>query len=146
VQITDVSFHDASGATVNAVVHGDSLTVRTHYRAAKPVSEPVFGLAFVNELGHALAGPNTRLSDVGTRTLEGEGWVEFAIPSVRLVPGDYEVTAAITDHSTTHIFDQRDKEWTFHVQPGRGFQPSGLVVLDGAWRGDAIAPASVHQA
>ncbi|MDX6220621.1 MAG: lipopolysaccharide transport system ATP-binding protein [Frankiales bacterium] len=139
VLITAVEFLGSTGTPVRSVGHGEPLTVRIHYAASSPVPEPVFGLAFINELGHPLAGPNTLLSEVATRTLEGEGSVDFAIPAVRFVPGEYEVTAAITDHSATHTYDHRDKAFSLHVQPGPGFQPSGLVAVEGWWSGAAIA-------
>jgi ABC-2 type transport system ATP-binding protein/lipopolysaccharide transport system ATP-binding protein len=132
-RVTDVTFHDKAGAKVKAVRHGGSLTVRIHYAFDEPIQDPTFGLAFINEFGMPLAGPNTRLSDVTTGKVSGVGSVDFTVPSLPLVPGTYSVTVAITDHSTTHVYDQRDKAFDLHVQPGEGFQPSGYVTLDGTW-------------
>jgi ABC-type polysaccharide/polyol phosphate transport system ATPase subunit len=135
VVVSRVEFLDGAGRAVQAVPHGDPLVVRLHYRATEPVQDPVFGLAFVNEHGLPLAGPNTRLSAVPTGTLEGAGHVDFALASLPFVPGTYQLTAAITDASTTHVFDHRDKAFSFHVQPGPGVQPTGYVALDGQWTG-----------
>jgi lipopolysaccharide transport system ATP-binding protein len=130
-----VDFLDRDGRAVQAVPHGEPVTVRMHYRASVPVHDPVFGLAFVNEHGLPLAGPNTRLSSVTTGTIEGEGHIDFTLGSLPFVPGTYQLTAAITDSSTTHVFDHRDKAFSFHVQPGPGVQPTGYVALDGQWTG-----------
>jgi ABC-type polysaccharide/polyol phosphate transport system ATPase subunit len=131
--VTRVQLLDDRERPVTAVDHGAPLVVRTHYRAAEPLDSPVFGLAVLHESGLALAGPNTRLSGVATGRIDGEGFVDFRLPSVPLVPGTYLLTAAITDASTTHVYDHRDRLLTFHVQPGPGYQPTGYVTLAGQW-------------
>ena len=133
VVVTRVELLDGRGTPVLALDHGAAMTVRVHYRAHRPVEAPVFGLAFLHETGLALAGPNTRLSGTATGTVAGEGHVDYRLPSLPFVPGSYMLTAAITDASTTHVYDHRDRVLAFHVQPGPGFQPTGYVALDGQW-------------
>ena len=131
--ITRLQLLDERQRPVSAVDHGAPVVVRTHYRAREPIDSPVFGLAVLHESGLALAGPNTRLSGVETGRISGEGFVDFRLPAVPLVPGSYLLTAAITDASTTHVYDHRDRLLSFHVQPGPGYQPTGYVTLAGAW-------------
>jgi lipopolysaccharide transport system ATP-binding protein len=142
VVLTRVQLLDDRECPVQALDHGAGLVVRTHYRARTPVDAPVFGLAFLHESGLALAGPNTRLSGVATGRISGEGFVDFRLPAVPFVPGSYMLTAAVTDASTTHVYDHRDRMLTFHVQPGAGYQPTGYIALDGTWSQPQPATAS----
>lgn len=134
-RVVDVEFVDALGQTTEAIAVGDPLTIRIRYSCVDPLVTPNFGLAIWSEQGWPIAAPNTRLADHSTGSVDGNGHVDFAMPACPFVPGVISVTAAITDHSTTEVYDWVERGWELRVMPGRGFGPTGLVVLDGSWTG-----------
>ena len=58
--IRKVEFLDESMTARPVAVAGAPLTIRIHYEATKPVTEPVFGLAFHHETGVHVSGPNSQ--------------------------------------------------------------------------------------
>jgi ABC-2 type transport system ATP-binding protein len=121
------------------VATGADVTFRIHWRADRPVEEPVFGVAVHTLDGIHVTGPNTRDVELSTGTLQGEGWLDLRVPRLLLTPGTYELTAAVFDRSVVHTFDHRDKLFRFDVAPGRPRDQYGVMSLGGSWelRGDA---------
>ena len=50
-----------------------------------------------------------------------------------LVPGEYEVSAAIADKHVQHLYDRRDREYRLVVRHGESLPPHGLMDLWGVW-------------
>ena len=133
--VTDVEFLDARGHATVAVEFGAPLTVRLHYSTREPIDDPNFGLAIWSEQGWPIGAPNTHLSEVATGRVSGNGFVDFTMDRVTFVPGRLSFTAAITDQSTTHVFDWRERAFDLKVLPHSGLEPTGLVEVAGSWSG-----------
>src|SRR5690606_18084499 len=112
---------------------GDPMTVRIAYRAHERITNPVFGLALDARDGTHLWANNTR--DVGhpIEAIEGEGVVECHVPSLALQAGTYDVTAAITDRTTTHVFDYVRAAASLTVSQEPDGERGGYVAFGGRW-------------
>ncbi len=133
VRVTDFELVDERGVVVPAAHAGDPITLRIRYRATEPITEAVFGIGLHHELGAHLSGPNSRFSNLQTGTIFGDGYVDYHLARVPLMPGTYRITTAIFDRSVMHPYDVRDEEWTLHVQPGSSPERYGLIELGGTW-------------
>jgi len=137
-RITDVQFLGSDRAPTEIVQYGEPMTIRIHYRCTEPLAEPNFGLAVWSEQGWPICAPNTRLHDHPTGHVTGSGSIDFEVLSCPFVPGRLTITAAITDHSTTEVYDWVERGWELTVLPGHGFGPTGVVAVDGTWTGPGI--------
>jgi ABC-2 type transport system ATP-binding protein/lipopolysaccharide transport system ATP-binding protein len=133
--IKKVEFLDADGVPRPVAVAGRPLTIRMHYEARQPVTEPVFGLAFHHESGVHVSGPNSQAGGTIAGTVDGPGYADYHFEHLPLNAGMFVVTAGIVDASQTHVFDYRDQAFELRVQPGPGPEVPGMVRLDGRWSG-----------
>jgi ABC-2 type transport system ATP-binding protein/lipopolysaccharide transport system ATP-binding protein len=138
--IKRVEFLDAEGVPRPVAVAGRPMTVRVHYDATKPVTEPVIGLAFHHENGAHISGPNSQAGGTVAGVVDGPGYADYHFDELPLNPGIFVVTAGIVDSSQTHVFDYRDQAFELRVQPGPGAAVPGLVRLDGEWSGTHLKP------
>ena len=132
VTITKVELVDGDHATTH-VPTGADVTFRLHWKAEKPVEEPVFGIAVHTLDGVHVTGPNTRDVDLSTGTLSGEGHVDLRVPRLMLTPGTYQLTAAVFDRSVVHAYDHRERVLRFDVAPGRPSDRFGVMSFGGEW-------------
>ncbi len=133
ITITDVSFVDRTAAPLDFGVHREPLTVRISYDAIRPVANPVFGIALFSSAQVHVTGTNTKIDQTTLGTLSGKGHVDFAIDSLPLTPGDYELTVAISDEFVQHNYDRREREFHLTVRDGNRQAPEGLIDLSGHW-------------
>lgn len=137
-RITALDFLDQNGERTTVVEFGQPFVTRLHFETREPIESPTFGLAFFSEQGWPIAGPNTRLGDVETGAISGKGFIDFMVASCGFAPGRLTVSAAVTDHSGTHVFDWRDREFELQVLPGRGFPVTGMVEVPGTWTSPSL--------
>ena len=76
---------------------GEPLTFRLHYAAYQRLENVVVGIGLDHQNGQHLSGTNTRRHGRAVPVLEGDGYVDYAIPELSLLEGTYELTAAIQD-------------------------------------------------
>jgi hypothetical protein len=55
-----------------------------------------------------------------------------------LVPGTYDVTAALFNYAITEPYDFRHRAFRFDVEFGEPHEENGVVSLGGEWTGDAL--------
>ena len=139
-QVLDLEFLDGEGRPAQAIDYGEPVTVRLHYLARRELENPNFGLAIWSEQGWPIGAPNTRLSGHPTGTVSGRGFIDFALDRVAFVPGRLALSAAITDESTTHVYDWRERSFELKVLPHSGIGPTGLVDIPGSWSGPKRTP------
>ena len=123
-------------ATVDRV----ELTVRLHYAARVPVSQPVFKVIVSRVDGLEITGPNTREGGMVPDSVAGEGYVDLVIDNFPLLPGTYDITASVQDFSCLHDYDVRHRAFRFDVEQGEPRESTGFVTLGGRWR---MAPLDV---
>lgn len=124
---------DADGNETHRYRSGDSMTVRLAYRATTPLAKPVFGLAIETTDGQTLWGTNTRESGIELESLDGVGTIEFRIPRLPVQGARFDLVAAITDHSTTHVYDFLRNCGPFEVDSVRPVESGGPLSLKGEW-------------
>ncbi|NKY39068.1 ABC transporter ATP-binding protein [Cellulomonas septica] len=115
------------------LVVGEPARVRLHWTAQTPVEAPVIGIAVEARDGTYLAATNTRDAGAPLGRVSGEGVLECELPSVLLHPGEYIVTAAVTDASTTHSIDHVRGIARFTVDAGAGHWSGGYLALPARW-------------
>ena len=140
VAITNVDFLDAEGIASRAFLTGQPWTIRIYYQARERVENPVFGLALYTTNGMNLMGPNTQFSGYEIPFVEGEGYIDYTIPSLPLLAGVYDVTVAVTNADMTETFDHQHLWYHFVVQRNPDVpERFGLLSIPGAWSGGACA-------
>jgi len=143
--ITDLTLADARGERLEYATHGEPFSMRIHYDSLGPVDAPVFGFGIHALNGVHLTGLNTNISGIETGTVDGVGYAEFTIPRMPLVPGEYELSAAIADEHVQHLYDRQDRQWRLIVRHGDELPSHGLIDLQGTWTVtsvDSTTPAS----
>ncbi len=141
-RITQVELLDSAGNMVQQAKTNQSLVVRMHYLTQLRIHQPAFGLAFNHLLTDTnIAGPNNILSQHSIPFIEDEGWVDYHIPSLPFLPGEYTITTAIYDHECVHQYDTWLHGARLSVGPGGTAERHGLIAMNGAWSHHACATA-----
>ena len=134
IQITSVELFTGDGVTpVKRFRTGDSVRIRMHYRADKPVPKPVIGIAIEALGGPTVTAPCTR--DVGMipEALSGEGTIEVHLDAVSLLPGTYDLHTSITDFNRSHVYDNLHLAFRFDVMSGKPYESGGIVTVRPQW-------------
>ncbi len=138
VRLQEVHMVDASGRETSHPATGDAVTIRLRYRAAEPVSKPVFGLAIETLDGTWLWAHHTRDAGFVPDEIVGEGTVELRVPGLMLQPGTYDLSASVVDYTTTHQYDYLRRCLRFDVEHGTPRESGGFVALGGQWSSESI--------
>lgn len=133
VRITAVELCDAANQSHSTFHNGDALKIRLHYQADQPVEQPVFGLAIHHQNGTHICGPNTKFDELPIPRVEGAGVIDYCIPSLPLLEGDYTVSVAVVDAALAETYDYHDRLYPFQVYRGKAKEFYGLVTLNGRW-------------
>jgi homopolymeric O-antigen transport system ATP-binding protein len=133
VEIDRVEFIDAVGHVGVTGRNSELFTARIHYSVKTPIERPIFSLGFLNEKKVYVAGPNSTSSKLSIDRLESDGYVDFTVDALTLAPGNYDVSASVTDSSMQHVYDQREGAFALTVQPGQAANVPGVVSMDGNW-------------
>lgn len=115
VEIKKVTFLDGDNKETNIFKTGDAFRARIHYRANRKTENPMFGLAIYNDHAVHITGPNTRFDHFDVGVVKGEGYVEYKIAELPMMPGAYFFSAAIYDAAGVNPLDHWELNWKFHV-------------------------------
>lgn len=88
----------------------------------------VCGLAFYNQDGVNLTGPNSHQTLTSSQTAKE---VSFSLPSLAFTPGDYAITIALHDEDFSDYFDVLDK-W-LHFSVIADHVTHGVIEVKGSW-------------
>ena len=135
-RIETVELLSASGAPASLTRTGDPVTVRLHYETTQPIDQPLFSVTVQTLDGTHVSGPDSRDAPCIPDRLDGRGHVDLVIDKLLLVPGTYDVSAALHDHAALHPYDVRHHILRFHVEPGQPRESYGVVSLGGRWQVD----------
>jgi len=132
--LTRLELLGPDGTPTSQVHTGDRVTFRLHYDTSERVDRPVFGLALHTVAGIHVTGPNTREAGVEPPAIEGPGRIDLLVDPLLLLPGTYDLSAAITDRAGLHTYDYRHLALRFDVDPGTPHETfGGVVSLNGRW-------------
>jgi len=134
VEITKVEFLNAGSHQEDAFQTGDRFVARLNYLAHEPIKKPVFGIGIFGSEGTHITGPNTKIDNQVVGSIYGEGYVDYIIEALPLLPGSYLFSAAIYDESCLHAFDHQDKMHMFKVRSGEERAPQGTVQIPCQWK------------
>lgn len=132
-QVKKVVFLDANDRETATIRSGEALRIRIEYEAKERVRKPVFGLAVFTEDWVSVSGPNTVAGDCQIDALAPQGAIEYVIPSLNLMPGDYLLIASIFEDDLVSPIDHSRRFYRLTVASGDHIGGSGLVDLGGSW-------------
>ena len=115
---------------------GEPMKVQIEYTAYQPVSSLEVGIAIHRQDGVHITGPNTAFDGLDIKAEPGPGGVVYAIPSISLLDGLYNITVALVNRDGNFIMDYHDRYYSFRVD-NRGHRVKeryGLVTLSGEWQ------------
>jgi ABC-type polysaccharide/polyol phosphate transport system ATPase subunit len=139
-RIENVEILDGSGEPVKRVRTGDTVVFRFHYKCYALAVDLVWWMGLKTLDGVWVTGPGTY--DVGLlpQRLEpgAQGWVDLRVDRLLLLPGTYDLSAAMFNLTSGQDYDMRDKVLRFDIEFGDPHEESGVVSLDGNWEGDVL--------
>ncbi len=119
IVIEKVEILDREGREAVEFETGEPMTLRIHYRARRPVEDPVFGFGFYDQMGFMVYGTNTRLRGMSIPRVEGKGRMDFSIASLYMLDGRYYVSVAAHTRDGLVNYHWLDKLYYFDVHsPG----------------------------
>ena len=118
-EITGVRLLGPDGAERYHLESGASAVFEIRARAARPLTDFVFGVAIATPRGAEVWGTNTDLEGYMPESFEGETLVRLACPALRLAPGEYVVDVAV--HAKDGApYDYQKKALSFTVTARTG--------------------------
>jgi lipopolysaccharide transport system ATP-binding protein len=115
IEVIDVALLGTDGEPRHLFQSGDRVTVRLRLRAARVMTDFVFGVAIFNADGVCCYGTNTWIEELGSLEFAGEGEVRFIVDSLELTEGTYKIDVAV--HSTDgYPYDYHRLLHTFRVK------------------------------
>ena len=110
------------------------VTLRMHWSTAVQVDNVAFGLSIRGSDGNLVAGTANVHTVPTERIGPGNGYVDYRIDQLPLLPGSFHLSAAIMDASSGHVYDHSPHIAEFDVVPSPGHEgDEGLVALGGTW-------------
>jgi len=130
ISVSRVEFIDGTGEESSFVASGEPLTIRMHYAAPKEVVNPHFAISIHSDAGFHVTG---QWCDRDFGAVSGEGFVDFRIDELRLMPGNWEVSTSIYDPKRQHIFDRLERAFHLTVRPSGDSDAFGHTKTIGEW-------------
>jgi len=65
--------------------------------------------------------------------IEGDGSVDYVVPEMLLLNGNYLLTAAIFDHDGVYAYDHQSHSYLFSIVPGSIGERYGMIYLPSRW-------------
>jgi ABC-type polysaccharide/polyol phosphate transport system ATPase subunit len=145
-EITGVRLLGADGAERYHLESGASAVFEIRARAARPLTDFVFGVGISTPRGAEVWGTNTELEGYMPESFEGETLVRLACPALRLAPGEYVVDVAVHARDGAP-YDYQKKALSFTVTARTGgvgvYFPEHLWEFEGGVRWQPDAPEEV---
>ncbi len=132
-RITDVEIFDGAGSKVDRVRTGEAVRFRFHFETTAAIERPVFGMAIHRLDGVEVTGPNTRETGEVPDTIDGAGHVDLVVDRFMVVPGTYDLSAALANFTLAHTYDHRYRFLRFDVEPGTPTAEFGVMTMGGRW-------------
>jgi len=139
-RLTSVELLNSAGRPITQACTGETVIMRLRYKAAEPVSKPVFGLAIETLDDTWLWAHASRDGGQTPDQIAGEGMVELRVDHLMLQPGTYDLSASINDYTCTHIVDYLRRCLRFDVTHGDPRESGGYVALGGRWSPVTVGP------
>ena len=99
LEITRVSLHDSTGAEVDEIETDQPLTVRLHFRAAKPLVRPIFSVGLNDQRTGCFSMASMLVDGQSPDVISGEGHVDCTFTELPLQPKAYEIWGEVIGES-----------------------------------------------
>ncbi len=134
-EIVRVQLLDGEGRERRTFRTGEPFVARMHYRAHRPIERPLFGIALHHADGFHICGPNTDSGGYDVGAIDGEGAIDFVVPSLPLLQGTYLFSAALYNPEGTQAYDHHHMAYTFRVVTGKEIgEQFGSIYFPSHWR------------
>ena len=110
---------------------GEPLTIRLHYMAHHRVERPNFGVAIYRNDGLLVYGTSSHKDRLVIDVIQGQGYLDFTIPTLTLLSGSYEITVAIFDEEDIYKYDYHTRLYFFRVKNDR--HDEGVARVNHQW-------------
>jgi ABC-type polysaccharide/polyol phosphate transport system ATPase subunit len=139
-RIEKVEVLDGSGEPVKRVRTGDAVVFRFHYKSYALALNPTWWMGLKTLDGVWVTGPSTYEVGLLPERLEPgvQGFVDLRVDRLLLLPGTYDLSAAMFNLTSGEDYDNRDKVLRFDVEFGDPHEEHGVVSLGGHWEGDVL--------
>jgi lipopolysaccharide transport system ATP-binding protein len=121
-RLTDISFLDAHGKTVESALGGEPLTIRFGYRAGGPLAHAEIHVRLCNEHGLNVTMLSNRFTGDSMPLLSAEGAIDCVVPELSLAPGSYILNVSF--EAGLEVLDSLLGAARLDVEPG-SFFPTG---------------------
>lgn len=139
-RFTHMAFLNGAGETINVIRSGDQLTLRLHYRALRQLRDVVIGINIHNEYGTLLAASNNWATGDDIPVVEeGDGYADFEIDCLYLLPGRYYLSLWLGKWNEQQDVLKNcisfDVESSDYYGSGRGIESGfGLMFFPSRWK------------
>jgi ABC-type polysaccharide/polyol phosphate transport system ATPase subunit len=134
IEIGHVEFLDQHERPLSSFRVGQPFITRIHYDSVQSVEAPVVGVGIYRADGLHINGPNTKQAGLTLPTVKGEGYIDYMIEALNLLPGEYEMSVAIYDSEAIQAYDHQHRLHHFQVLPGEVTESHGAFYLPSRWR------------
>lgn len=132
--VEGVAFLNEDGVAVPYATSGTAVTTRLRYRVHERVERVRFGLRLhTPNDGRLVTQTVSRPFTLEPTPTTEDEHVDFRLQRMPLTPGTYHLTVGIYDENQLHVFDEREREFEFVVQPGPARSTEGVVDIGGGW-------------
>jgi len=132
LRINAVDLLDSSKKPENEFNIGDSVIIRIHYEAIKPVENPVFNIAIHVLNGQQVTGLRTDTDGVTLGTLTGTGYVDVHVPHLNLLPNIYTLDGIVFHDDGFTFYDRVNK--IAHLKIRGGLDVNGIAYIPHTWQ------------
>ncbi|MFM9086330.1 MAG: ABC transporter ATP-binding protein [Acidimicrobiia bacterium] len=131
-RIQAISILDDAGVAVTEAASGAPLVVRCELTAHARLESPVLHLAISTQGGAVAWAGSTQRGTASIRALDGPATIDVRFDALRLLEGDYRLSARLSDASGGVDHDRLDDWCALRV---RGSDPgqSGIAALEPRW-------------
>jgi len=131
-RIQAISILDDAGVAITEAASGAPLVVRCELTAHARLESPVLHLAISTQGGAVAWAGSTQRGTASIRALDGPATIDVRFDALRLLEGDYRLSARLSDASGDVDHDRLDDWCALRV---RGSDPgqSGIAALEPRW-------------
>lgn len=134
LRFTDLAVLDSQDTRTMFAMPGERVRVRMAYECHEPVDDPIFGVAIRHEGGQLISLQTTVAAGYDTGRVDRDGVVEFEVPDLPLLGGNYLINVYAVAPDVPHVYDEVEAGLELHVRGQHVHGLDGLVDLRGGWQ------------
>lgn len=122
------------GAASSTVRTGEEVRFLIGFEAMEDMDDPVeVSFQVRAHTGQPISHPNSYLAGLDFRPKQGAGTLALTVPSMPLLPGQYDVGVSIHQAETPNRFDYKPHALHFQVLDGGAVDGESYVTMRGTW-------------